>query len=266
MRKHFNDDCVLSWVCDSNSGKLIICTYYIYSLAVLNCKAYSRRYNCRVAQFDKCARYEPEMSFSCDDTRECQASAITRELRGSCACEIPDICELHTFAIRPDVWYIYVLWFVINVSFWSSDTCHENCFEAFTSHINVAFVKLCLQQTLKFSLCTPWIHMGDWKCSYAHFYRRHEMKACGLLHELATLLPERQPLVHVGYEGGWTGEQVLTVWRSENLPHNTGNRTTIPRSVSIYHTLFRLLRNKHCVCKFSWPAIKVTYVTFLCLK
>jgi hypothetical protein len=38
----------------------------------------------------------------------------------------------------------------------------------------------------------------------------------GLLHAQATLPPEKEPPLPIGYEVGWTPEPVWTTWRREN--------------------------------------------------
>jgi hypothetical protein len=63
---------------------------------------------------------------------------------------------------------------------------------------------------------------------------RHYMEMSGQLHALATLAPEKEPLVSIGQEDGWDPEPFWTRWR-EKFSAPAGNRTPEHRKSCKYN-------------------------------
>jgi hypothetical protein len=51
------------------------------------------------------------------------------------------------------------------------------------------------------------------------------MEVSAQLHDLAALTPEKEPLIRIGWEAGWTPEPVWTRWCREKIPVSAGTRT-----------------------------------------
>jgi hypothetical protein len=89
------------------------------------------------------------------------------------------------------------------------------------------------------------------------------MEANGQLHALDALPPEKEPLVPIGWEAGWTPKTVWTRWRRDKIPANARNRTTVAQSVaqSLYWVIpaqQRAVVKKIHAWNFTWIRTKQT--------
>jgi hypothetical protein len=67
--------------------------------------------------------------------------------------------------------------------------------------------------------------VGEWRYSSTHSWPRNYMEVSGQLHAPTTLPPEKELLVPIGQEAGWTPEPSWTRLWEEKFPPRSGTRT-----------------------------------------